>query len=127
VVTKVILNEVLPLWVELMKHTQHNDYLFAKGLKPGEEPILPNQITKRWYRLVKKSDIIKDEHGVVLKITADFYSLKHSLLDVLPEDVAMQMASHSNSKTTSLYRVNAEKRKREELKKLSLDDSSFEG
>jgi integrase len=126
-VTKVILKEVIPLWVELMKNAQHNDYLFAKRLKPGKEPILPNQITKRWYRLVKKSDRIKDENGVALKITADFYSLKHSLLDVLPEDVAMQMASHTNSKTTSLYRVNAEKRRREELKKLRIDDSSFEG
>jgi len=125
-VTKVILKEVIPLWVELTKNGRRNDYLFAKGLKPGKEPILPNQITKRWMRLVKKSVNIRDDNGETVKITADFYSLKHSLLDVLPEDVAMQMASHTNSKTTSLYRVNAEKRKREELKKLSIDNSTFE-
>jgi integrase len=126
-VVKVILKEVIPLWTELLANAKPDDYLFSKGLKPGVESILPNQITKRWMRLVKKSEDIRDENGVVIKITADFYSLKHSLLDVLPEDVAMQMASHTNSKTTSLYRVNAEKRKREELKKLSIDDSSFEG
>lgn len=126
-VIKVILKVVIPLWVELLKKAKPNDYLFAKGLKPGKESILPYQITKRWMRLVKKSNDIKDKNGIIIKVTADFYSLKHSLLDVLPEDVAMQMASHTNSKTTSLYRVNAEKRKRERLKKLSLDDSAFEG
>ena len=77
--------------------------------------------------MVKKSDKIKDTHGKTIKVTADFYSLKHSLLDLLPEDIAMQIASHTNSKTTSLYRVNAEKRKRERLKKISLDDSAFRG
>ena len=125
-VIKVILKEVIPLWVELVRNAKPNDYVFSKGLKPGKDSILPNQITKRWMRLVKKSNDIKDENGRVINITADFYSLKHSLLDVLPEDIAMKMASHTNSKTTSLYRVNAEKRNREELKKLSIDDNSFE-
>lgn len=119
-VTKVILEDVITLWKEVLSKAKPNDYLFARGLKVGESPIAPSQITKRWSRLVKKSDKILDDDGEVVKVTADFYSLKHSFLDSLPEGMAMLIASHTNSKTTSIYRVNESKRQRDELKKLRL-------
>jgi len=117
-VTKVILKEVIPLWVELLKNAKSNEYLFSRGLKAGKEAIKPYQITKRWLKLVKNSDKIKNDNNEVVNITADFYSMKHSFLDSLPEHTAMLIASHSNSKTTAIYRVNQGKRNREELKKL---------
>ena len=119
-VTKVILSEVLPLWEQMIQGAKQDDYLFSKGLKAGSEKIKSYQITKRWYRLVKQSDKIKDNSGKTIKITADFYSLKHSFLDSLPEDKAMLIASHTNSKTTSIYRVNKEKNEREQLKSMKL-------
>lgn len=119
-VTKVILNEVLPLWEEIIKGAKPDDYLFSFGLKAGVEKIESYQITKRWYRLVKNSEKIFDTKGNVVRVTADFYSLKHSFLDSLPEDKAMLIASHTNSKTTSIYRVNKEKNERELLKRMKL-------
>lgn len=124
-VTKVILKEVMPIWEELIKDANPTDYVFSRGLRAGANPIQAYQITRRWLRLVKNSDDIKDRRGNIIKVTADFYSLKHSLLDALPEDVAMKIASHTNSKTTSIYRVNSEKRNLEELKNLKLDENMF--
>ncbi len=118
--TKVILKEVLPLWKEMLLNAKPNDYLFSRRLVAGENPIQPYQITLRWLRLVKNSEKIKDENGKVLKITADFYSLKHTFLDSLPREMAMLMASHTNSTTTAIYRVNEEKRTREILKNMKL-------
>ena len=119
-VTKVILSEALPLWQEIIKGAKSNDFIFSNGLKAGAKEIQSYQITKRWYRLVKKSNKILKSNGEILKITADFYSLKHSFLDSLPEDKAMLIASHTNSKTTSIYRVNKEKNEREQLKNMKL-------
>jgi site-specific recombinase XerC len=118
--TKVILKDALPFWEELLKDAKPDDFIFSKNLEPGPKQIRSYQITKRWYRLVKKSDGIKDAEGNVIKVTADFYSLKHSLLDSLPEDVAQQMAAHTNAATTAIYQVNKEKRQRELLKELDL-------
>lgn len=121
--TKVILKVALPFWEELLEEAEPDDYIFSRNLEPGPKQIRSYQITKRWYRLVKKSDKILDEKGNVLKVTADFYSLKHSLLDSLPADVAQQMAAHTNSATTAIYQVNKEKRQREALKKLDLKNA----
>ncbi|WP_339697295.1 tyrosine-type recombinase/integrase [uncultured Marixanthomonas sp.] len=124
-VTKVILQDVIPLWEEVIKGAKPDDYIFSRGLKHGKKSIRPYQITRRWLRLVKKSDKIKNLNGNTINVTADFYSLKHSFLDSLPLDVARQIASHTNSKTTELYRVNSEKRKREQLKNLNLENNDF--
>ena len=118
--TKVILQEVLTLWKEMMHNAKPNDYLFARGLVAGDKPIQPYQITNRWLRLVKRSDDIKDQNGKLLKVTADFYSLKHSFLDTLPEEMARLLASHTSSTTTAIYRVNEEKRNLELLKNMKL-------
>lgn len=125
-VTKVILKEVVPLWSELLKNTKPNSYLFSNGLKPGDNSISPSQITRRWSRLVKKSDDIKDDDGNVIKITADFYSLKHSFLDSLSEEMAMLIASHTNSKTSAIYRVNKERNDRERLKNMKIENTFTE-
>lgn len=108
-----------------MKGAKPNDYLFSKGLEAGEKLIQSYQIIKRWSRLVKNSNKIKYEDGNVVKITADFYSLKHSFLDSLPQKTAMVIASHTNSKTTSIYRVNEAKNQREKLKCLKIDTAHF--
>lgn len=126
-VTKVIIEEVVPLWRELLKGAKPDEYLFSRGLVAGKDSIHPFQITKRWQRLVKQSDKIIDKNGKIVKITADFYSLKHSFLDSLPQETAMLIASHTNSKTTSLYRVNEAKRQREKLKKLKIEKKFFGG
>ncbi|TXK78671.1 site-specific integrase [Mesonia sp. K4-1] len=119
-VTKVILKPVINLWKELLQEAKNGDYIFSKGLKPGKTNVNSNQITRRWYRLVKNSDKIKYDDGKILKITADFYSLKHSFLDTLEIDKAMKMACHTTSKTTSIYQVNKEKRDREMLKQIDV-------
>lgn len=107
-VTKVILNEVLDLWKEVCEGAGPEDYVFSTGLRNGPKMIRPDQIRRRWMLHVKKP----------LGVTADFYALKHKMLDMVDEDTAMKLASHTNLKTTSIYRVNKEKRDREELKKL---------
>lgn len=123
--TKVILKEVIPLWEEVLSRAEPNEYLFSRGLKAGKNPIKPYQITKRWLRLVKKSNKIKGQDDRIIQVEADFYSLKHSFLDSLPEEIAMLIASHTNSKTTSIYRVNKAKNEREALKKMDLEDIDF--
>lgn len=117
---KVILGPALKYWQELLDEAKTTDFLFSKNLVPGQISIAPNQITRRWNRLVKKSDKIQTKRGRILKVTADFYSLKHSFLDSLPEDIAMKIASHTSGKTTAIYRVNQEKRDREVLKLIEL-------
>ncbi|WP_228853233.1 tyrosine-type recombinase/integrase [Aegicerativicinus sediminis] len=119
-VTKVILKAALPFWKEALKGAKPDDYIFSKGLSPGLNPIKSNQITKRWYRLVKQSDKIKDDNDKVIKVTADFYSMKHSFLDSISEEDAQKMADHTTSKTTAIYRTNQKRRDREVLKNMEV-------
>lgn len=107
-VTKVILPETLHLWEEVCKNAKSTDYIFSSGLVAGVNSIRPDQIRRRWKLHVKDP----------LNITADFYALKHKMLDLVDEETAKKLASHTNLRTTSIYRVNQEKRDREELKKL---------
>lgn len=111
---------MIPLWREILKGTKPNDYLFSKGLVPGKVAINSYQVTIRWNRHVKKSDAIIDDLGKAIKVTVDFYALKHSLLDSLPMEVAQLIASHTNSKTTEIYRVNQAKRNRDILKEVEI-------
>lgn len=117
---KVILPAVVPLWKELLKDAAPKDFLFSEGLSPGAKPINPDQIGKRWRRLVKKTKNIVDSKGNPVNITADFYALKHFVLDGLPPNLAQLLASHTTGRTTEIYRVNQDKRNREELKKLEI-------
>ncbi len=60
------------------------------------------------------------------RITADFYSLKHSFLDLLDGintsdiSVAQQMASHRSDKITGIYAVGRARRKNEFLKTIQV-------
>lgn len=117
-VKKVILTIAMPLWEEVCSMAKPKEYLFSTDLQPGKGKIRPDQITKRWKKKIKDAKDIKNDKGESLTVTADFYALKHAMLDSLPKEVAMKLASHTNLQTTSIYRVNQEKRDREELKKL---------
>lgn len=115
--TKVIIKSALPYWQKQLNGARADDYVFSKGLLPGANPIQPYQITKRWYRLVKKP----------LGITADFYSLKHKFLDLLDEvyqgteNIAKWHAAHtSDAMTNKVYLQTKKKRANEALKNLDI-------
>lgn len=124
---KVILSAAFPYWKEIMDLAQNDDdYLFSKMLAPGPSKINSWQISARWRRLIKNSSKIKDNNGEAIKVTEDFYSLKHYFLDKLDETQNIKfsqvMGSHKSDKTTtSHYTVNREKRTRNALKKLAID------
>ncbi|MDV3750827.1 hypothetical protein CMU19_05390 [Elizabethkingia anophelis] len=130
---KVVLLDAIPYWKEILCMCKsENDYLFSKGLVPGTNPIQPYQITKRWYRLIKQSDKIKDENNII-KVTEDFYALKHLFLDTLdgfkPDPLApdcipipkLNLAKMATShRTDAVYTVGKSKRENEALKQVRL-------
>ena len=128
-VTKIIMLDSVPYWKEILEMTDNpDDYIFSVGLVPGPKQIRPYQITKRWERLVKKSEKIKNEKDEVVKVTADFYTLKHKFLDeldklqdttpVIPINLAQIVASHKSNATTGIYATGRQSRKNELLKNL---------
>lgn len=124
VVEKVIKDVAMPLWSELLKSANKGQYLFSRGLNPGDYPIRPDQINKRWKRNVKEP----------LGITADFYSIKHSHTEdtvnnttakLLAEvqKIAESAAANLNGHTTTdmvkkVYDVNNKARMDEIIRKL---------
>lgn len=134
--TKVIIKNAIPFWKEIMSMAKSpEDFLFSEGLVPGANSISSRQITIRWRKHVKGKLVFYNDE-VRLKseldlfglkryqaITADFYSMKHSFLDLLDEvstETAQQMAAHRSDKITKVYAVGNQKRKNERLKKLSV-------
>lgn len=119
---KVILKDALPFWKDVLSENSNKEnYLFSKGLKPGPVSIDPVQITRRWNRLIKGN--FSNENNV--KITADFYSLKHLFLDRLDnsvndiENVSMLMASHTTPTITNkVYLVGKKQRQLDQLKNI---------
>lgn len=94
-----------------------NDYLFSKGLSKGKKTIRYEQITRRWKTHVKNQ----------LKITADFYSLKHLYSDKISEQLDIAHAQKLNSHTSDRmmkehYAVNEKQRTINRLKNV---DASF--
>lgn len=67
VVDYVITNTALKYWRLVLENCKPEQYVFSKGLVPGDTQIDSNQITRRWKRHIKDK----------FEITADFYSLKH--------------------------------------------------
>jgi site-specific recombinase, phage integrase family len=109
--TKVILSPALELWKEICsKCKSDNDYLFALDFVPNKKMGHTEIVTRFWKRHVKDK----------LGIEADFYALKHYMLDNLDSDTAMLLASHTNQSTTAIYQVNKAKRERERLKQLEI-------
>lgn len=130
-VKKIIIPAAVPYWKEILALCEDNeDYLFSKGLIPGEVPISAKQISRRWKRHVKDSEEIKDGEGNIIKVTEDFYSLKHLFLDILDEmqtapiipipGKAQRMGAHTTPKTTGIYTTGREERKNKDLKKLMI-------
>lgn len=130
--TKIIIKSAIPYWKEILSLCNDDeDYLFSKKLIPGPNKINPDQVTRRWKRLVKDSNKILDENDEVIKITADFYTHKHNFLDkidemhentkVIPissENPAKILANHKSDKMTDVYATGRSKRKNEALKKI---------
>lgn len=96
------------LWEEVMNEAKSSDFLFSKGLKPGQSSISASQITRRW-RVHVKAPIARGG----LNISADFYSLKHSNLDeiaaALNVEDASRMAGHTSTVITMQHYLGGEK------------------
>lgn len=111
-VWKPMKDTALPYWREAIAGGNQDDYVFAKGLKPGALPICPLQITRRWRTHVKKK----------LGIKSDLSSLKHSHTDeiatLLSLDEARKHNSHTSTGTTMLYAVNEVERANERIRKV---------
>ena len=105
---------------EVIGEADDDQYLFGPHFIPGDQEMHRQTITKYWYRHVKNGKI-KDEDGELLDVQADFYALKHALLDSLPPEVARILASHTTMSTTAIYQVNKEKRERQRLKDLDFN------
>lgn len=108
---KPIKDIALPFWKEIDLSNPDN-FVFSEGLNAGEKPIRPDQINKRWTRLVMES----------LKITATFYSLKHLHSDEMAKELGLQASkainSHESEHITKLYAQGEKERERERIKKL---------
>jgi site-specific recombinase XerC len=119
-VLRPIKNIALRLWEEAVGGAGPEDYVFSKGLVPGENKIQSYQITKRWRRLVK--DPVKG-----LGITADFYSLKHLNLDQTAELLtigdAADMAGHTSTVITMKHYATGEQMR--QMEKLKGVNNSF--
>ena len=110
--TKVILTPALEYWKEVCEECQSpDDYLFALNFVPSKKMGHTEIVTRFWKRNVKDK----------LGIEADFYALKHYMLDNLDSDTAMLLASHTNKNTTAIYQVNKSKKDREMLKQLKIE------
>ena len=110
--TKVILSPALEYWKEVCEECQSpDDYLFSLNFVPSKKMGHTEIVTRFWKRNVK------DKLGV----DADFYALKHYMLDNLDSDTAMLLASHTNKNTTAIYQVNKAKKDREMLKQLKIE------
>jgi site-specific recombinase XerD len=103
-------------WEYLYKLAKPGEYIFAEGLLPGtrEKPIRRDQITRRW------RDHVKDK----LDIEADIYSLKHSNLDeiadqmiVLQEATTLSQiaAGHASPVVTMEHYLKGHKQREHEL------------
>ncbi|MCQ4139246.1 tyrosine recombinase XerC [Chryseobacterium sp. EO14] len=128
---KIITLDAIHYWKEILLLCKNdNDFLFSKKLCPGPIEINPRQITIRWKKYIKKSTQIKDDTGKVIKVTEDFYSLKHLFLDKIEEQsyvpiipiagAAQRMANHKNPSTTGIYTTGKAARKNEDLKQLRI-------
>ena len=138
--TKIIIQNAIPFWTEIINLCKNSeDYIFSHGLVPGPKMNVSKQITIRWRHHVKQKLVIKD--GIVrLKkeldkendfsyqnITVDFYTGKHTFLDLLDSindteiNTAKELASHRNDKITyGVYTTGRSKRKNEILKKIKV-------
>lgn len=124
-----IIDEIVPLWKELMKTCGPEDYLFSEGLVPGPVHIEPRQFGMRWKRHIKdKPFILKDK--TQLRIKADLYSLKHSFATALmdtkdgnndKEKIVAEALAHKGTKMLAeVYDINSKERKDDFIRKSNI-------
>lgn len=129
--TKAILPAALQFWESIIDECLYDDeYLFSSFQCPGKKLISGRAITLKWKRHIKQSENIKDEEGNIIKITEDFYSLKHLFLDKLDQisnsspvvdlNLAQGAASHKSNRTTGIYAVGRRSRAVEYLKTVKI-------
>jgi integrase len=137
--TKVIIKNAVPFWSELMQLSKSKeDFIFSHGLVPGELKNCAKQITIRWRKHVKdklvikngevknKAELDKNKDFYYNRITADFYSMKHTFLDLLDDlnngDLtnAKAISSHTSENTTKIYTSGRTKRNNEHLKTIKV-------
>lgn len=104
----------LPLWDELIQDARVGQYVFSKNLKPGNQAIHPDQISKRWRKIIK----------IPFGIKADFYSLKHQNTTETVTLLSAEDAAKMNAHTTlhmvhNVYDLKNEERQHERLKKIN--------
>lgn len=104
----------LPLWRKAIFGGKLTDFVFSKGLVPGEHQINRDQISKRWRIHVKEK----------LGIVSDFYALKHLNLDettnILSKNDAARMGGYTDTKMVeNVYAVGEKDRVMQRLKKIS--------
>lgn len=112
-VWRTIKDIALPLWQELFTESKPNQYLFGKNLRPGNNKIRDERVTKKWKKYVK------DQLG----IKADLYSLKHLNTDETAALLGIQDAAAMNSHTTTKitlehYAVGEKERQHQRLKQV---------
>ena len=112
-VKKIIKNIALPFWQEAMKNCTAEDYVFSVDLVPGSTSIDPAQISRRW------NTHIKDK----LKISADFYSLKHLHTDEIAKalnlDVAKNLNHQTSNKTAEIYAQGEKERRNKKIRQIN--------
>lgn len=128
-VNRPIIDEILPLWKELMLTCGPEDYLFSEGLVPGPAHVSPSQFGRRWKRHVKDKIFIK-ENGIKVFIKADLYSLKHSFATALMDTtngsddkqkiVAEALAHKTTDMLAKVYDINDKKRKDDFIRKSNI-------
>lgn len=127
---KIINLDAVHYWKEVLDLCKNDtDFLFSYKLCPGKIPIDPKQISRRWNTHVKNSNLIKDDEDKVIKVTEDFYSLKHLFLDkieeqshvpIIPIAGPAQRMNHKEVDTTDIYTTGKLNRKNEDLKRLRI-------
>jgi len=120
---RIIHDEVVHLWKEVLDQAKPGEYLFSRGLKPGTHMIRKDQVCRRWNKHVKADPDKKNPGKGGLGIKKDFYSLKHKNLDRITEIAGIRAAQLAGGHTTPVitlnsYAVGEKKRQRDELKKV---------
>ncbi len=109
---RVITDDALPLWNELLAGADPDHFVFSRGLKPGRQMIRPDQINRRWNRFVRRG----------LGIEKDFYSLKHTFADMIAAKLDIHHAATLDGHTTPVitlknYATGEKARQRERIKR----------
>jgi integrase len=117
-----IKNVALQFWQFMMEGCAPDQYVFSEGLEPGEQPIRPEQLTRRWRRWVKDR---KDEKGNPKygENIPDWYSLKHlnttETSDIVGTELAAKHNQHSEKVLKRHYDVKGKQRELNMLKSVN--------